>query len=114
MKLLAKWLIGSASLLAAPYIIPGISISNFYSALVAVFILGILHITIRPILLFFTLPINMLSLGLFSLVVNAIIFWFLSTIVKGLQVDGFVAAFLGALFVSAVMFITDKILRNEE
>ena len=52
MKLLAKWLIGSASLLAAPYIIPGISISNFYSALVAVFILGILHITIRPILLF--------------------------------------------------------------
>ena len=55
-----------------------------------------------------------LLIPLFSLVVNAIIFWFLSTIVKGLQVDGFVAAFLGALFVSAVMFITDKILRNEE
>lgn len=114
MKLIFKWLILSGALLVAPYIIPGISISNFYSALVAVFVLGILHITIRPVLLLLTLPINLLTLGLFSLVVNAIIFWLLSTIVKGFQVDGFVAAFLGALFVSVVMFVADKILKDEK
>lgn len=114
MRIIIKWVIASGALLVAPYIISGISISNFYSALVAVFVLGILHITIRPILLVLTLPINLLTLGLFSLVINAIIFLLLSTIVKGFQVDGFMAAFLGALFVSAVMFITEKILKGED
>lgn len=114
MRIIIKWVIASGALLVAPYIIPGISVSNFYSAIAAVFVLGILHITIRPILLVLTLPINLLTLGLFSLVINAIIFWLLSIIVKGFQVDGFVAAFLGALFVSAVMFVADKILRDEK
>ena len=109
MTLIYKWLAGSLALLSAPYLIPGITIANFYTALVAVFVLGILHITVRPVLLLLTLPINMFTLGLFSLVLNALIFWFLSTIVKGLQVDGFVSAFLGALFVSAVLFVTDRI-----
>lgn len=113
MRLFAKWLAGSAALVAASYIIPGISVVNFYAALVAILVLGVLNITLRPILALLTLPINMLTLGLFMFVVNALIFWFLSTIVKGLEVDGFAAALLGSLFVSAVFFIADRVLHKD-
>ncbi|MBX4215443.1 phage holin family protein [Candidatus Parcubacteria bacterium] len=104
MKLIIKWLIGGAALFAAPYLIPGIAIANFYTALVASFVLGLLNITVRPVLKLLALPLNLITFGLFTLVINAGIFWFLSTIVKGLDIDGFMAAFLGSLFVSAVLF----------
>ena len=110
MKIIFKWLIAAASIFGAAYFIPGISVIGFYSALVASLILGILNITVRPVLYILTLPVNMVTFGLFSIVINAAIFWFLSTIVKGIEISGFAAALLGSLFVSAVMFISDKIL----
>ena len=113
MKIIIKWLIASGALLAAPYLIPGISVSNFYVALVATLILGVLSVTVKPLLVLLTLPINMLTLGLFTLVINAAIFWFLATVVKGLDIDGFVAALLGSLFVSAVLFIANKVLDRD-
>ena len=114
MGLLLKWLAGSIALFRAPYLIPGITVANFYTALIASFVLGILNVTIRPLLVLLTLPVNLLTFGLFRLVVNAFIFWFLSTIVKGLDVDGFVAAFLGSLFVAVILFAADKLLDKDE
>lgn len=97
MHLLLRWLISAAAIFAVPFIVPGVSIGNIWNALVAAAVIGLINLLIRPILLIFTLPINMLTLGLFTLVVNAILFWFASTIVEGFEVHGFLAAFLGAL-----------------
>ena len=97
MHILLRWLISTAALFAVPYIVPGVSVGNIWNAIVAAAVIGLINLLIRPILLIFTLPINMLTLGLFTLVVNAVLFWFASTIVDGFEVNGFLAAFLGAL-----------------
>jgi len=113
MTVIFKWLIAAASIFGAAYFIPGISVVSFYSALIASLVLGVLNITVKPILYLLTLPVNMVTFGLFSIVINAVIFWFLSTIVKGIEISGFTAALLGSLFVSAVMFVADKILSRD-
>ena len=97
MLLLLRWIISAAAIFVVPYIVPGVTIRDFWTALVAAVIIGLINILIKPVLLILTLPVNILSLGLFTLVINAILFWFASTIVKGFEVNGFVAAFLGAL-----------------
>jgi putative membrane protein len=96
MRILLRWIISAAAIFAVPYIVPGVTVTNVYTALVAAIIIGLINTLIRPVLLILTLPINVLTLGLFTLVINALMFWFASTIVKGFYVDGFVAAFLGA------------------
>ena len=114
MKLILRWLIVAGAFLATAYFIPGITVADFYTALVASFFLGVLSITIRPILFLLTLPITLVTFGLFSFILNAFIFWFLSTIVKGFQVSGFIPALFGSLFVSVVMYIADKLLSEED
>ena len=97
------------------YIIPGISVSNFYVALLVSLLLGFINVLIRPILIILTLPINILTLGLFSFVINALLFWSVSALVSGFSVDGFLPALVGSLFVSTVSFLLHKILlRSEE
>ncbi len=97
MKLLIRWLISAAAIFAVPYIVPGVSIASIYTAIIAAAIIALINVLIRPVLLLLTLPITVLTLGLFTLVINALMFWFASTIVKGFYVEGFLAAFLGAL-----------------
>jgi putative membrane protein len=80
------------------------------TVLVFAVILGVLNAFLRPILLLLTLPLNLLTLGLFTLVVNAIVFWLASLIQGGVQVADFGAAFLGALFVSVVSFIASRVI----
>ena len=112
--LLTKWLIGALAVLGAAYFIPGIAVASFYTALIVAVLWGVVNIIVKPILVILTLPITILTLGLFTLVINAFLFWFLGTIVKGFSVDGVIAAFLGALFVSVVSFVGNKILvRND-
>ncbi|MEK7558655.1 MAG: phage holin family protein [Patescibacteria group bacterium] len=113
MAIIFKWFISAGAIFGAAYFIPGILVLNFYTALVASLLLGVLNITVRPILYLLTLPVNLVTFGLFSIVLNALIFWLLSTVVKGFQVDGFIAALLGSLFVSTVTFIADKALTSE-
>ena len=113
MTLIAKWFISALSLLAAPYLIPGITVRSFYIALVVALILGIINVIIRPILVILTLPITILTLGLFTFVINALLFWFVSTFVEGFEVMGFVAALTGSLFVSVVSYIGNKFLADE-
>jgi putative membrane protein len=94
--------------------ISGIAINSeqpFVAALVFALVLGILNAFLRPILLLLTLPLNLLTLGLFTLVVNAIVFWLASQIGTGVRVADFPAAFLGALVVSIVSFVASRMLK---
>ncbi|PIZ94350.1 MAG: hypothetical protein COX81_03915 [Candidatus Magasanikbacteria bacterium CG_4_10_14_0_2_um_filter_37_12] len=112
MKLLLRWLLNGLTILAIAYYLPGVTVTGFYAALIAALILGLINAIIRPILLVLTLPINLLSLGLFTFVVNGLMFWFGSTIVKGFEVDGFVSAFFGALILTLVSWVVSKSLKS--
>jgi len=109
MKLLIRWLISAAAIFAVPYIVPGVTVANIYTAIIAAAIIGLINVLIRPVLLLLTLPITVLTLGLFTLVINALLFWFASTIVKGFNVEGFVAAFLGALAFWLIAWIGNSV-----
>ena len=108
MPILLRWLINAAALLLAAYLIPGFAVSSFYAALIAALVLGLLNALIRPLLILLTLPITVLTLGLFTLVINAALILFMGTIVKGVAIAGFGPAFLAALFLWAVGFVTNR------
>src|SRR3989338_9219573 len=100
--LIFRWVLHALSLILVAYLIPGITISGFYAELVVALVLGLINAVIRPVLVFLTLPISVLTLGLFTLVINAILFWFVSTVIKGFEVENFLAAFFGALVFSVL------------
>lgn len=100
--ILIRWLVTALSLLLTAYIIEGIQVRDFSSALVAALVLGIVNALIRPIFLILTLPINILTLGLFTLVINAAILLIVARTVKGFSVTGFWPAFLGAIVLSLI------------
>lgn len=110
MTFIAKWFIVALAFLLAAYIVPGITIESFYIALILAFIWGVLNLTLRPILLFLTLPINIITLGLFAFVINGVLFWFLGTFIKGFRVESFLEALLGALIVTAASWLGNKLL----
>lgn len=114
MRLLIRWVLTAGALLGIAYygVVPGIQVSNFYTALVAALVLGLVNALIKPIILFFTLPFNILTLGLFTFVVNALMFWFASTIVKGFDVAGFWAAFWGALAMWVISWFINSLFKN--
>ncbi len=105
MRLLLRWLLSAGALMLIAYYLPGIDVDGFYSALIAALVLGLVNAVIRPIISLLTLPINLLTLGLFGLIINALMFWLVSTVVKGFDVAGFWPAFLGALLMSILGWI---------
>lgn len=102
MGLLLIWILNAVALLIVAYILPGISVASFGSALIAALVLGLLNTLVKPVLVLLTLPITVVTLGLFLLVLNALVFWFVGSVLKGFQVDGFWWAFLGALIYSII------------
>lgn len=112
MKLLFRWLINAGALLLLASYLPGISVSGWYSALIAVLVLGLVNALIRPLFILLTLPVNILTLGLFILVINALLFWFVASFIDGFAVAGFWPAFLGALFMSIVSWFTNSLLKK--
>ena len=109
MHLLLRWVIYTLAIMLLPYILPGITVKNFYAALIAALILGLVNAIIRPLVILLTLPVNILTLGLFTLIVNALMLWLVSTMVKGFDVANFTAAFLGALILWAVSWIVNAL-----
>ena len=97
-----RWLILTFSIIATSYLIEGIQVSGFVSAFFAAAILGILNAFFRPILLILTLPVNILSLGLFTFVINAIVLKMVSGVISGFEVYGFWSAVFGSLLISLV------------
>jgi len=106
MKLLLRWLINALTLLACTQIIAGFHVSTFYSALVAALILGLLNAIIRPILIVLTLPVTIVTLGLFTFVINGLLVWFMATFVKGVSVSGFMPALMVGILMWAVSTLT--------
>lgn len=106
MNLILRWLLNALTLILIAYIVPGVGITGFYAALITALILGLINALVRPVLLFLTLPINILTLGLFTFVINALLFWFAASIVKGFEVDGFIPAFIGAFLLTLVNWLT--------
>jgi putative membrane protein len=102
MNILGKWVLSALVFLLVANVVPGVHIQSFWTALVLALLWGLVGITLKPILLILTLPINIVTLGLFTFVINAFFFWGLSTLVKGFDVDGFKAAFLGALVLTLI------------
>ena len=102
MILIFKWLALALAIMFVGWIIPGISISNFVTALIASVVIALANLVIKPVLIFLTLPINILTLGLFILVINALLFMFVAYLIPGVEVDGFWSAFLGALLLSII------------
>lgn len=102
MNMLIRLLLTALTLLVLPYIVPGIAISSLYIAIIAAILLGLVNLVIKPILILLTLPINILTLGLFTFVINAALFWFVASFVSGFIVDGFLAALVGSLVVTVV------------
>lgn len=105
--LLFRWLINALSVLLVAYVVPGIRVESFYTALLVALVLGILNAVVRPILIILTLPITLITLGLFTLVINAVLFWLVSTWVKGFYVDTFWAAVLGAFILWVLSMLTN-------
>jgi putative membrane protein len=110
MGIITKLLLTVLALLLISNFIPGITISSFYIALIVAVVLGIINLILKPILIILTLPINLLTLGLFTFFINAGIFWFVSTFIDGFTVDGFIPAFIGALIISLVYWIAEKLI----
>ncbi len=100
--LLLVWILNAVSLLIVAYLLPGINVASFGSAMIAALVLGLLNALVKPVLIVLTLPITVVTLGLFLLVLNALLFWFAGSILKGFAVDGFGWALLGALVYSIV------------
>jgi len=102
LRLLVKWLINSLALFAADYLVDGIRIMDFWSGVGAAALLGIVNAFIRPVVILLTLPINVVTLGLFILVINALMLKLVAWSINGLVIEGFWPAFWGALIISLV------------
>jgi len=107
MKTLARWLLLAAALLLVAHIYPGVTVGSFGSAMVAALVLGLLNTLLRPILVLLTLPVTLLTLGLFLFVINALMFYFAASMLNGFHVAGFGAALIGSLIYSVCGVVID-------
>ena len=109
MRFIVRLVIVALSLIFVTYVMPGFDIDNFFTALVVAFVLGILNAVVRPVLIFLTLPITIITLGLFIFVINAALFLFVASFVDGFNVSGFWTALFGSILVSIVSGIANKL-----
>jgi len=111
--ILLRWFIQTIAILVAAYVLKGIDVTGFVPALAAAALLGILNAFVRPLLLLLTLPLNILSLGLFTFVINAFLLKIASLVIEGFTVEGFWAALLGSLFISFVSALLNLFVRED-
>ena len=110
MRLLIKWLLSALALLAVAYVYSGVQVTTYTSALLAAAVIGFLNMFMRPVLVVLTLPVTIVTLGLFLFVINALLFWAASGLLSGFHVDGFVAALIGSLLYSILGLIIESAL----
>ncbi len=112
MKLLAKWLLSATALLALTYLYTGVEVQGFGAALLAAIVIGLFNIFLRPILILLTLPVTLVTMGLFLFVINALLFWAAATLLDGFQVRDFMAALVGSLLYSVFSLVIDSALER--
>ena len=109
MRLVLVWLINAAALLALPYLMSSIRVESIPTALIAALLLGLINTFIRPLLVLLTLPVTLVTLGLFIFVINALLFWLVGSFVEGFHVAGFWSAFFGAILYSIISWALSAI-----
>ena len=101
-SLLLRWLLNALALLAVAYLYPGVHVESFFAAAMAALALGLANALIRPILVLLTLPVTIITLGLFLFVINASLFWLVAQVIQGFAVQGFLAALVGSILYSLI------------
>ena len=114
MKLLIGWLLSALALLAVAYLVPGIHVSSFMSALIAAAVIGLANILIKPILLILTLPVTIITLGLFIFVINGLLFWLAGYLLQGFDVKTITAGIIGAIVYSIISWILSAIVTDKK
>lgn len=109
-----KWIVSALALLAVAHLVPDISVSHFIIALIAAVVIGLANTLIKPILVILTLPVTLLTLGLFILVINGLLFWGVGNFVQGFEVHTFKAGFIGALSYSVICWILSAIVIDKK
>ncbi len=112
MILLLRWLLFTLAIMFVAWLVPGIGVENFQSAMLVTVIMALINIFIRPLIVFITLPINILTLGIFTLIINALLFMLAGYLAPGFFVDGFLAAFLGSVVLSFLGLIINMVTLN--
>ena len=112
MKLIVKWLLSATALLAVAHLYSGVALQGFAAALAAALVIGLFNIVLRPVLVLLTLPVTLLTVGLFLFVINALLFWAAATVLEGFQVRDFSAALLGSLLYSIFSLVIDSALER--
>ena len=112
MKILVRWLLLAAALLLVANIYPGVQVTGFSAALIAALVLGLFNALLRPLLVLLTLPVTLITLGLFLFVINALMFYFAASVLEGFHVSGFLAALIGSLIYSLCGVVIDVALER--
>jgi len=112
LKLLAKWLLSASALVFVAYVYSGVEIKSFTSAMIAAFVIGLLNTVVRPVLVLLTLPVTVVTLGLFLFVINALMFWAAAGVLDGFHVRGFVPALIGSLIYSLIGVVIESALES--
>ena len=112
MKLIVKWLLSACALLAVAYLYNGVQVSSFATALLAAFIIGLFNTVVRPVLVVLTLPVTLITLGLFLFVINALMFWAAAGVMDSFRVTGFSAALIGSLIYSVFGLVIESALER--
>lgn len=102
LNILIQWVLFALALLFVAWVVPGITLAGFMPALLAVLVMSLINVFIRPLLMFLAIPINLLTLGLFTFIINAFLFLFVAHIVSGFAVAGFLSALLGSILLSII------------
>jgi putative membrane protein len=110
MRLLLVWILNAIALLVVAYLYPGVQIQDWKAAAVAALVLGLVNTLVKPILVILTLPVTIVTLGLFLLVLNALLFWGVASMVPGFHVSGFWAALLGAILYSIIGWLLSMLI----
>ncbi len=111
--LLAKWFVLAIAIMTASYLIDGIEVSGFFSSIFTAVILGFLNLFLRPVIIILTLPINILSFGLFTFVINALILKMASGVISGFHITGFWPAIWGSIIISLASWLLNSIVYNQ-
>jgi len=110
MRLLLVWLINAAALFLLKYVFPWVTVDSFAAALIAALVLGLINTLIRPVLVLLTLPVTLLTLGLFIFVINGLLFWAVGSFVEGFHVSGFWSGGFGAIVYSVISWLLSSLL----
>lgn len=110
--ILLRWFITTLAIFALPYFVAGIGVHSVLTAVIVAACLVFLNLVVKPIITLLTLPLNILTLGLFSIIINGAFFWFVAQIISGFTVANFIAAIIGAFIISIINWIISHFLKD--